>query len=108
MESLSWKRHYYQVQHEMYVCNLPYCDFVVWTPKEFLSTRITIDTEFMAVITEKCFNLWRKAIVPELLYRTMDKSDDIRMEKENFVFVKRHMIKIGQWSVVITVITGII
>ena len=30
----------------------------------------------MAVITEKCFNLWRKAIVPELLYRTMDKSDD--------------------------------
>ena len=60
----------------MYVCNLPYCDFVVWTPKEFLSTRIRIDTEFVAVIIEKCFNSWRKAIVPELLYRTMDKSDD--------------------------------
>ena len=68
--------YYYQVQHEMHVCNLPYCDFVVWTPKEFLSTRITIDTEFMAVITEKCFNLWRKALVPELFCRTMDKSDD--------------------------------
>ena len=59
MESFSWKRHtpinsyYYQIQHEMYMWNLPYCDFVVWTPKEFLSTRITIDTECMAVITEK-------------------------------------------------------
>ena len=25
--------YYYQVQHEMYVCNLPCCDFVVWTHK---------------------------------------------------------------------------
>ena len=33
-------------------------------------------TEFMAVITEKCLNLWRKAIVPKLLCKTMDKSDD--------------------------------
>ena len=40
---------YYQVQHKMHVCNLPYCDLVVWTPKEFLSTRITIDTEFLVV-----------------------------------------------------------
>ena len=92
----------------MYVCNLPYCDFVVWTPKEFLSTRITIDTGFMAVITEKCFNLWRKAIVPELLWRTVDKSDDDQNGEIKFVFVKRNMMKIGQWSVVITVITGII
>ena len=92
----------------MYVCNLPYCDFVAWTPKEFISTRITIDIEFMAVITEKCFNLWRKAIVPELLWRTVDKSDDDQNGEIKFVFVKRNMMKIGQWSVVITVITGII
>ena len=80
--------YYYQVQHEMYVCNLPYCDFVVWTPKEFLSTRITIDTEFMAVIMEKCFNLWRKAIVPELLYRTMDKTDDDQNGRRTVCFCK--------------------
>ena len=41
--------YYCQVQHEMYVCNLPYCNFVVWTTKGFLSTRITIDTEFLVV-----------------------------------------------------------
>ena len=72
----------------MYVCNLPYCDFVVWTPKEFLSIRITIDTEFMAVITEKCLNLWRKAIVPELLCRTMDKSDDDQNGERKFCICK--------------------
>ena len=67
MESLSWKTHTpinYQVQQKMYVCNLPYHDFVVWTPKEFLSQRITNDTEFMAVIIEKCFNLWKKSYSP--------------------------------------------
>ena len=94
MESLSWKRYTpiitREVQHERYMCNLPYCDFVVWIPKEFLPTRITIDTEFMTVITEKCFNLWRKAIVLELLCRTMDKSDDNQNGEKNFVFVKRH------------------
>ena len=62
----------------------------------------------MAVITEKGFNLWRKAIVPKLLCRTMDKfDDDQNVERKFLVFAKRHM-KIGQWSVVITVITGII
>ena len=55
---------YYQVQHEMYVRNSPYCDFVVWATKEFFSTRITIDTEFMTVITEKCFSLWKKNYSP--------------------------------------------
>ena len=75
-------------RYNMYVWNLPYCDFVVWTPKEFLSTRITIDTEFMAVITEKCFNLLKEAIVPELLCRTMDKSDDDQNGERKFCICK--------------------
>ena len=55
--------------------------------KEFLSTRITIDTEFMAVITEKCFNLWKKALVPKLLRRAMDKSNDDRNGERNFFYL---------------------
>ena len=64
--------YYYQVQHEMYVCELSYCDFVVWSPKEFLVTRIEIDNEFIAVITAKCFKLWKNFIMPELLCRFME------------------------------------
>ena len=45
----------------------------------------------MAVITEKGFNLWRKAIVPKLLCRTMDKfDDDQNVERKFLVFAKRH------------------
>ena len=72
----------------MYVCNLPYCDSVVWAPKEFLSTRITIDAKFVAAITEKCFYLWKKAIVPELSCKTMDKSDDDQNEERKFCICK--------------------
>ena len=55
--------------------------------KEFLSTRITIDTEFMVVITEKCFNLWKKALVPKLLRRAMDKSNDDRNGERKFFYL---------------------
>ena len=33
---------YYQVQHEIYVCNLPYCNFVVWTPKNFFQQELQL------------------------------------------------------------------
>ena len=59
--------YYYQVQHEMYVCNVSYCDFVVWTPIEFVVVRIKIDEEFTATIHQKCFEMWKKIILPNLL-----------------------------------------
>ena len=42
----------------------------------------------MAVITEKYFNLWKKAVVPELLCRAMDKSDDDQNGERKFCFCK--------------------
>ena len=42
----------------------------------------------MAEITKKCFNLWRKAIVPKLLCRTMDKSDDDQNGEMKFCISK--------------------
>ena len=45
-------------------------------------------TEFMAVITEKCLNLWRKAIVLKPLRRTMDKSDDDQNGERKFCICK--------------------
>ena len=38
----------------------------------------------MAAIMEKCFNLWKKAIAPELLCKTMDKSDDDQNGERKF------------------------
>ena len=72
----------------MNVCNLPYCDFVVWTPKEFLSARSTIDTEFVAVTMEKCFNLWKKLLSLNYCAEQWINPMISRIEKENPVFVK--------------------
>ena len=35
--------YYSQVQHEMLLCNVQYCDLVVWTPIECLITRVPRD-----------------------------------------------------------------
>ena len=42
----------------------------------------------MAVIMEKYFSLLKKAIVPELLCRTMDKSDDDQNGERKFCICK--------------------
>lgn len=44
--SLRLKRahaYYYQVQTQMGVCGVAYCDFVVWTPTELPSERVLKD-----------------------------------------------------------------
>ena len=44
----------------------------------------------MAVITEKrCFNLWKKVIVPELLCRTRDKSNDDQNGERTYCICKK-------------------
>lgn len=64
--------YYYQVQHEMYVFGVSYCDFVVWTPKEFIVAQVPADNEFMKTLTNKCFDLWKTIILPELLCKSIE------------------------------------
>ena len=43
---------YYQVQTQLNVCNLPYCDFVVWTEGGSAVERITVDSTFYETVME--------------------------------------------------------
>ena len=38
--------YFYQVQHQMYVCDVEYADFVVWTPHELFVQRVARDRAF--------------------------------------------------------------
>lgn len=44
--------YYYQVQTQMNVCKLTYCDFVVWTEKGIAIQRIAKDTQFFRVLSQ--------------------------------------------------------
>ena len=44
--------YYYQVQTQLNVCNLSYCDFVVWTERGSAVESITVDSTFYETVME--------------------------------------------------------
>ena len=59
--------YYYQVQAQMKLCKGLYCDFVVWTENDIVIQRILPDPDFIESAIDKCTNLFKYAILPELL-----------------------------------------
>ena len=62
-------QYYFQVQLEMYSLKVEFCNFMVWTPMEFLIICIDRDDEFITGMLNKCDFFWFDIILPELLTR---------------------------------------
>ena len=60
---------YFQVQLEIYTLKVEFCNFMVWTPIEFLIICIDRDDEFINDILNKCDLFWFDVILPKLLTR---------------------------------------
>ena len=59
--------YYYQVQMQMAVCQLKFCDFVVWSEKDYIIERITFDVDFYASKMDKVQNFFVYGMLPEIL-----------------------------------------
>ena len=57
----------YQVQAQMHVAAVSYCDLVVWTPQEFFLQRIQYDPVFFHNAYLKVVELIKTGVLPELL-----------------------------------------
>lgn len=57
----------YQVQTQMRVAEVTYCDFVVWTPQEVFIQRIVFDDIFFDEAYLKVVNFIKTGVLPELL-----------------------------------------
>ncbi|KAI4818417.1 hypothetical protein KUCAC02_011758, partial [Chaenocephalus aceratus] len=57
----------YQVQAQMRVAEVMFCDCVVWTPQELFKQRIMFDGACFDVAHSKVVNFIRTGILPELL-----------------------------------------
>ena len=44
-----------------------YCDFVVWSPNEFIVLRISPDAEFIAQAIDKVTNFFKLGVLPVLV-----------------------------------------
>lgn len=74
-ESLHLKKnhqYYHQVQLHMFVCNVQYCDFVVWTSAEVIVRRIIRDEEILQKALPKAEKFFLASVLPELLTRSHD------------------------------------
>ena len=68
--SLSLKRnhaYYYQIQLQMKICEVEYCDFVVWSKESIFYERILINTEFIDNAIEEAEPFVKLALLPELV-----------------------------------------
>ena len=62
-------QYYTQVQMQLALCEVSYCDFVVWTPKGLVTNRIQPDHSYFTEIKPKLDYFFTKFILPELLTR---------------------------------------
>ncbi|XP_024859127.1 uncharacterized protein LOC112450070 [Kryptolebias marmoratus] len=64
--------YYHQVQLHIFVCVVQYCDFVIWTQRDLLITRVAKDEEMLHTVLPIAEQFFRQSILPELLTRSMD------------------------------------
>ena len=59
--------YYYQVQTQLGVCKLSYCDFVVWTEKGIAMERIAADVTFFESALDSARNFFIYGVLPEII-----------------------------------------
>jgi len=66
-------QYYYQMQAQMFVCDVQYCDFVVCTfpaeQAEIFVKRVYRDTEFLEKCLKSANHFFRSCVLPELMGR---------------------------------------
>ena len=85
-------KYYSQVQHEINIVDVKHCDFVVWTPKDFLVIRIEKDQEFINAMIEKCDSFWKEVIFPELMTQSIENSTKSIESVPGLLILKRHIV----------------
>lgn len=62
-------QYYFQVQTQLHVCNLQYCDFVVWTNNDIFVERIVPCKLFWQPVAKTALNFFRSVVLPEMTAR---------------------------------------
>ena len=62
----------HRVQLQMYVCNVPYADFVFWSPIDCVVTRVLRDAVYSSDMVVRLASLWETAVLSELLCSSLE------------------------------------
>ncbi|KAH9373828.1 hypothetical protein HPB48_007450 [Haemaphysalis longicornis] len=91
--SLHLKRdhaYFYQVQTQVGVCGVAYCDLVVWTPMELHIKRVLRDHTFVQKMLASTRKFFTHVILPELFTECFTMKDTIKptsdSDKDSFCY----------------------
>ena len=76
--------YYYQVQTQMKLTGARYCDFVVWSPNEFVVLQIDLADDFIAQAFEKATAFFKSGILPELVGKWYTKAPIYRQTEDAY------------------------
>lgn len=83
-------KYYTQVQMQMFISRVQFCDFIVYTSKDMIINIIPYDQECIAAVLKKCEHFFKKYVLPELLTRKSSRSlTDCANDEENVYCICR-------------------
>ncbi len=65
--------YYFQVQAQLHIMEIDYCDFIVWNENDIYIERVTPDVAFWDCIVPKAGLFFRQCILPEVLGKVFSK-----------------------------------
>ncbi|KAJ8977263.1 hypothetical protein NQ317_003964 [Molorchus minor] len=68
--------YYYQIQMQLGITKLAYCDFVVWNKNKFIKQRIFLNEFFWEAESKKATTFFYNVILPELLGKYFTRSSE--------------------------------
>ena len=71
----------YQVQLQMKICQVQYCDFVVWKKADVFVQRILVDIEFIDDAIKNVKSFIKLAILPELVGKWFTKQSVVPLSE---------------------------
>ena len=72
---LHWS-YYFQMQLQMFVTERLHCDFFVWSRTNHILIRVLKNEQFCETLLKKLSNVFRSIILPELVTRKNDPSNN--------------------------------
>ena len=66
-------QYYYQIQTQVFVCNVDYCDFVIWTKEGLHHDRMEPDHALWDEICKRATGFFKRAVLPELVGKYFSK-----------------------------------
>ena len=74
--------YFYQVQLQMELCGVNYCDFVIWRASELVIIRINKDEAFLIEAIDKATTFFKYGVLPELIAKWYTRKSSFSIDTE--------------------------